>query len=1399
MDASSFGPVSPFEIGDFVWSPCVRLGFRRGRIVSLETECDSFVVDAQGDEDDPKASGQERVRRSDVRPFFDSGPERTCEDNTSLVHLDDANILQNMYRRYRQDRIYTYTANVLLAINPYKKMQHMYTEEVMAAYKNKNVGVKSPHPYAIADSCYRQLLREFQNQALIISGESGAGKTETAKITMHYLAHVSRTDAAHGGRIQEKIINANPILESFGNASTVRNRNSSRFGKYNEMYFNRVGSLVGAGIKTYLLEASRVVSQNDGERNYHVFYEMLAGLSPDELDAMQLDNSTKYQLLYNDGACVPDEGSAEWNRSKTDFEELLRALSVVGFSEPVQKELFEIMAALIHLGEVQFQCVNERDDTEQDAPSTEASPHADGSGSSQEALVEVIVKSAIGQAADLLGLSEARLMNVLRFRDVHVVSRKSHIRCPRTKTQAHQTLSGIIKILYKRLFEQIVERLNASNIGQAARQGSHASEGSSFESHYANIGTLDIYGFERLKVNSLEQLCINLANERLQQFFVEEVLDAEQKMYKREQITIEFFDLPDARPVVNTIQSIMSDILDEHSRRSIKNLVRQGDDTDQKFCEHIHREHIKDRFKGVLCALKLKADRSGKGLALHDGFVVRHYAGDVPYSTRGWIEKNNDALVPEVESLLAKSSKPLVSCLADAEAIDVTAGERFKSVSGKYLLNLNGLLATLKSCALHYIRCFNPNEKRTPGLFEKRYVLDQVIQCGTVELVRIMHSGFPHRCKLEEIRNRFTNLLPVDFRNYKDRDYVEAIMLAFEIDASQWTVGTSRLFLKAGQLRLLEHLLDQGSMASQEMIARIRRQFARKKLKGARSAISFALWLPRHVKELRKDRMLVSLRKVTWLYVRLIRWLDAARRRIYGDSEPSVATMAVQWATNRHQFTTPVQTGMTAPRLMKRKPQLFVASNLRLHPDFAANMHKDMVTNVQVKKFAGTRVQGQMSESILFFDGSAIISAQLNPRPFLRNDTGHGPADMHAYDECSLADVRYVDVWETGRALPLNGGRGNGVITCLCQQRQNTQMFASCDSNSLIHTWKWLGTDADEPNKPALKCTYQFQWPDDVVYQICFFEDCLRLCSLNDPSIGFTSLFILSSSPSSSRLQLSLVRFNAFSIGCEQVKVLAILSKDGELNSAMQDGSLIMASSHTGRILVLAGTGVMQFYEIIVNDCGDVSLELVEDMALYHPDVLQTSFLSCLCMPPPRHKGSDWIVFGDDVGRVYGFSFGISAGRIVKHAEDCGRFSRSVNLHDTDVPIHLVIPTFGTNSSGHFQASQAKCIAYDAFLLQVAPDDSCFYTMAENGKLLQWNLGRTWEAKAEPVVRPPAGMASSGRASKVPQFIAGHASRLVPHVLILADQEHELLMCIDRSEAVHNLPEGMVCSYVRGA
>jgi len=1323
-----------------------------------------------------------------------------------MVHLDDANILDNLRRRFLRDQVYTYTANVLLAVNPYKQLPHLYTVEKMSEYRSKNIGSMPPHPYAIADTAYRHLLRERQNQALVISGESGAGKTETAKITMHYLTHVSRTDAAHGGRIQDKIINANPILESFGNASTVRNMNSSRFGKYNEMCFNPVGSLVGARVKTYLLESSRVVSQQPGERNYHVFYEMLAGLESDMLDRLELDPCAKYRLLYAGDATPCAEDSPEAQRSAQQFAELRRALATF-VSPDLEQDIWEAVAALIHLGEVEF--VDLGGEEEEGRPARTPSPMPARSSSqaaleaaeaSQQARVAVAEHGAdaLAQAADLLGLSQCRLEQVLRWKEMHVKRqnrRTSHINCPRTRAQAHQTLQSIIKVLYKRLFDKIVEHINASSAGNtSSARGAAGPEGASSECSYNSIGTLDIYGFERLHTNSFEQLCINLANERLQQFFIEEVLEAEQRTYAEERLNICKWQLPDSQPVVKSIQAIMS-TLDEHSLRSVKNLVGSGEDKDLRFCEHVHRTLIKGT--GPIMALKLKANRSGNGPSLHDGFQIRHYAGDVAYSTRGWIDKNNDALVPEVEALLGDGTKALVRSMSDAKGIDALSGERLHSVSRDYITNLDHLLTTLGASSVHYIRCFNPNQHRSPGVFDPKYVLDQVIQCGTVELVKIMHHGFPHRCFLQELRRRFSNLLPEDFNRYPDRDFVWAIMLAFEIDESQWTLGTKRLFLKAGQLRMLENLRDLGSEASTEIIWKIRMQFARKKVRAWASVICLMAWWPENVKKQRRLLLISGLKKAIYIHVRLHRWLGKVRERLYG-VPPTTSMHQVDLALHQHGLVFHLPGQKWALRGSGvGVPQTFIALNAYEEPQYASYLQTGIDVRNHVHDDVLKMWQKNTTESVIFYTGKSVMSARLSPKAFLRQGQPQVAQDPSNTElGRSLEDVRQIDVHDTGRAFPDSEHRWEGNIICMCQHRGEKQTFATCDTDNQILVWKWLGTEHSDPDKPAAKPLGSFTFSkSETVFQMTFLSEVPQRISEKNGMV----LIVLSAEAGRHWLTVTIVAVYQGNHVFEHIQPVGVYAD--LLPSLRRTGVQIsfFTTSHTDRILVMGGRGLLQFWAIREGQSGELSLALIEDIAQMYSDIKQSSMVSCLSLPPPIRSGGilDWIVIGDSKGKLYGFRFDTREdGRIAVNANVSGRF-RS-NTHTEGLGIRSLIATYGSSAYVHHKAVQARGLSYGLFLNKVPLDEKGFYSLGEDGKLLTWKLldATGWTATEDNCVRnleciPVHGWQPEPCRSSC-QFIAGHSSRLVPHVIILVDQDRKLFMCFDRTKPTELQAEAML-------
>eukprot|EP00746_Dinoflagellata_sp_MGD_P162844 gnl/MRDRNA2_/MRDRNA2_90577_c0_seq1.p1 gnl/MRDRNA2_/MRDRNA2_90577_c0~~gnl/MRDRNA2_/MRDRNA2_90577_c0_seq1.p1 ORF type:complete len:1463 (-),score=363.35 gnl/MRDRNA2_/MRDRNA2_90577_c0_seq1:195-4583(-) len=822
--------------GDKVWLPCPKDGFRKAIVQHVEGDW----VHVSG----ATSGSTERKARSECRECFELDDGVTQQDNTALVHLHDASILDNLQRRYAKDEIYTYTASVLLAVNPYKSLPGMYSQEKRAEYTGKFFGSLPPHPYALADAAYRILMREGQNQAFVISGESGAGKTETAKIVMQHLVHASGSDSASANRF----LQTQPILESFGNAATLRNHNSSRFGKYNSVYFNAKGNLADSGTTTYLLETSRVYHQAEGERNYHVFHEMLSGFSDEQLAELKLARS-KHKLVPE---LSKEKAKLFEDKDKANFARLTTALESIDINDEMVKEIFKVLAGILHLGNMPKDDENEDDDEVDDNEEASALKRNDVNLDSLEA------------ACELLGLDCDELRGTWKLRRIKIPGRNSCHMVNRKKLNAEHTLQALIKNLYQRLFDKVVSLINASFQTHAEEKRDKCNQ----------IGILDIYGFERLQTNSFEQLCINLANERLQQFFVENVLNGEQSLYKREGLPWEGVKLPDSTPVVSTVSTVFK-VLDEFCMHQSKGLEGK---TDANFCERCLSEVAKDtEQRKKLTKLKMTGGRHTKGLAQNEGFIITHYAGEVQYNTKSWMDKNNDRVLPEIEELMSGSSNELLRSFADEDANNKAA---FKSVGKKYQANLEELLATLGSCQVRYIRCFKPNANQAPREFDAQLTLDQLIQCGTVELVKIMHDGFPNRCTFEEIQTRFQSLLPPQFSRYGLRTFVMALMKAFEVPEEDYALGMSRLFLKAGQLKMLETLRAEGVTPKLELLSQIARDIVLQKWRRASRAISFCVWLPKHVAKLRRERLLKILRRGCMIFGRIMPLIRRARERI---------------------------------------------------------------------------------------------------------------------------------------------------------------------------------------------------------------------------------------------------------------------------------------------------------------------------------------------------------------------------------------------------------------------------------------------------------------------------------------------------------------------------------------
>jgi len=838
-----------FNTGDRIYFPCPDDAFAPATVVAVDRGGQGVDVQLDGTGEVLHASPDE------LRQRFMREDGATSQDNTSLVYMNDATILDNLKARHTKGEIYTYTASVLLAVNPYKDIQGLYGDGQCRRYRGKHIGALPPHPYAIADTAYRTLVREQRNQGLLISGESGAGKTETAKIVMQFLAFASGATSGHADSIQARVVGAQPILESLGNAVTMRNSNSSRFGKYNRVFFDQSGALVDAGITTYLLESSRVVTHGERERTYHCFYEMLRGLDDARLEDFGLERGRSYRLLTS-SAGEPLPGFER--RDAVNFARLCDALKRIGLDEVGVDNMLRVLAGLIHLGEI-----------EKDAGKRKIGKEEDDDGE----LVQVD-DAAIEQAAKMLGMDPGELCARLTRKKVAVPGRSSYHEVPRSIAHFRHALQSFIKAIYKRLFDRTVKRINDCfrDLRPCGLESVNAEE------IWNHIGILDIYGFENLQRNSFEQLCINLANERLQQYFVENVLCAEQELYRREGLPWTGLALPNAQPVCNAISQVFK-TLDEYSQNLSRGV---GNASDKSFCQKVVDESLKDPVrKDVLKQLKMTGGgrKSCAGPMLNDGFIIRHYAGHVLYNTEGWLDKNNDRLLVECETLICESTNPLVKSLGEEDS-QSAKGPLFRSISKKYTKDLESLLDTLSTCNLHYIRCFKPNGEQKADLFQGAMVLDQIVQCGTIELVKIMHDGYPNRCPFEEITTRFHDLLPERFQRYGMRTFIEALMLAYEVPREEWALGMSRLFLKAGQLSALEGMRSEGATPPAEKLAEIVRGIIKKKWMRAGHAIRLCNYLPKFVSQIYVRRAAKSLSRAAALASRLTPRLEAARKRI---------------------------------------------------------------------------------------------------------------------------------------------------------------------------------------------------------------------------------------------------------------------------------------------------------------------------------------------------------------------------------------------------------------------------------------------------------------------------------------------------------------------------------------
>ncbi|XP_010438394.1 PREDICTED: myosin-14 [Camelina sativa] len=682
------------------------------------------------------------IKVSNAYPKDIEAPASGVDDMTRLAYLHEPGVLQNMKSRFDINEIYTYTGNILIAVNPFRRLPHLYNNHMMQQYKGAGFGELSPHPFAVADAAYRQMKNQGISQSILVSGESGAGKTETTKLLMQYLADMGGRAVSEGRTVENKVLESNPVLEAFGNAKTVRNNNSSRFGKFVEIQFDQRGRISGAAIRTYLLERSRVCQVSDPERNYHCFY-MLCAAPPEDIKKWKLADPRKFHYL-NQSQCIELERMDD----AKEYRETRKAMDVVGINSEEQEAIFRVVAAILHLGNVEF---------------------GKGKEADSSALKDETSNYHLKTAAELFMCDEQALEDSLCKRVI--MTRGETITKCLDPESAALSRDALAKTVYSRLFDWIVNKINNS-IGQDP------------DSKYL-IGVLDIYGFESFKTNSFEQFCINLTNEKLQQHFNQHVFKMEQDEYNKEEIDWSYIEFVDNQDILDLIEKKPGGII-----ALLDEACMFPRSTHETFAEKMYQT-----FKDHKHFSKPKLARTD--------FTICHYAGDVTYQTEQFLEKNKDYVVAEHQALLNASRCAFVACLFPLLAEDANKKSKFSSIGSRFKQQLVTLLETLSTTEPHYIRCVKPNNVLKPLIFENQNVLQQLRCGGVMEAIRISCAGFPTRKRFEEFLDRFSILAPEVLDKSSD-DVAACKKLLEKVALQGYQIGKTKVFLRAGQMADLD-------------------------------------------------------------------------------------------------------------------------------------------------------------------------------------------------------------------------------------------------------------------------------------------------------------------------------------------------------------------------------------------------------------------------------------------------------------------------------------------------------------------------------------------------------------------------------------------------------------------
>ncbi|KAI8985425.1 P-loop containing nucleoside triphosphate hydrolase protein [Pilobolus umbonatus] len=709
-------------------------------------------------------------------------------DMTLLTKITNESINENLQKRWENAEIYTYIGHVLISVNPFRDLG-IYTDDILKTYQGKNLLEMPPHVYAIAESSYHHMKSYKENQCIIISGESGAGKTEAAKRIMQYIAVVSG-DGVNSSikEINQMVLATNPLLESFGCAKTLRNDNSSRHGKYLEIQFNTQGEPVGAIITNYLLEKNRVVGQIENERNFHVFYQLTKAAPPEYQQSFGLQGPESF-LYTSRSNCLDVTGIDD----AKDFQETLNAMDIIGLQQYEKDEIFKILAIILWLGNIVF--------------------GEDDNGKAVIADMDVANFIAYLMEVDGEALSQALTSRTMETQKGG--RRGSIYDVPLNIVQATSVRDALAKSLYERLFEWIVTRVNVSLQARSA--------------HQYTVGVLDIYGFEIFEENSFEQMCINYVNEKLQQIFIELTLKAEQEEYVREQIhwtPIKFFN-----------NKVVCDLIEEKRPPGIFAALNDA-------CATAHADNgaADNSFVQRLGFLSSNAHFESRG----SKFLIRHYAGDVLYNIGGMTDKNKDALLKDLLNLATSSTNEFISSTLFPERLDPNSKKRPPTASDKIKISCNALVSKLMLCHPSYIRTIKSNDNRSPSEFDTKRVLHQIQYLGLCENIRVRRAGFAYRTTFEKFVERFYLLCPSTgyageyIWNGDASSGVLQILNHNNIPTDEWQMGTSKIFIRRPEtIFALENLRDKYWHNMATRIQRAWRAYVRFKIECAKKIQRF--------------------------------------------------------------------------------------------------------------------------------------------------------------------------------------------------------------------------------------------------------------------------------------------------------------------------------------------------------------------------------------------------------------------------------------------------------------------------------------------------------------------------------------------------------------------------------